>query len=70
MLVDAASLDVVTRYCQALLARGDVSASSAAIGLATCAAELIGDDVFDRRILIAALRSIADDLESARRIVN
>jgi hypothetical protein len=70
MQVNPALLGIVERYVAALLARDDVNASRCAVGLVTCAAQLIGDDAGDRRILIAALRSIADDLESARRIIH
>jgi hypothetical protein len=70
MPVDASLVSAVSSFTQALLARDDFDATRAAVGLVTCAAQLIGDDVFDRQVLIATLRSTADELENARRIVN
>jgi len=70
MQVDASLVSAVATFTEALLQRGDFNASRAAIGLVVCAAQLIGDDPFDRRTLVAALRATASDLESARRIVH
>jgi hypothetical protein len=68
--VDSSLISVIAAYTERLLSLDGFNASRCAVGLVTSAAELIGDDRFDRMVLISALRSIADDLESARRIIH
>jgi hypothetical protein len=70
MPVDASLVAAVETFTATLLARDHFNASRAAIGLVECACRLVGADRFDRMVLISALKTAADELEGARRIIH